>query len=56
MIGNISFDEALTFAQSWGAVYFMLMFAVAFAYAFWPSNSKRFRDAANSVLHEDDAP
>jgi cytochrome c oxidase cbb3-type subunit 4 len=56
VIGNISYEDALTFAQSWGAVYFLLMFAVAFAYALWPSNAERFRDAASSLFREDDAP
>ena len=56
MIGNISFEDAETFAQSWGAVYFVLMFAIAFAYALWPSNAKRFHDAATSVFREDDEP
>jgi len=56
MIGNISYQDALAFAQSWGAIYFVLMFAVAFAYALWPSNAKRFPDAATSLLREDDAP
>jgi cytochrome c oxidase cbb3-type subunit 4 len=56
MIGNVSYQDAVTFAQSWGAVYFVLMFVVAFAYALWPSNAKRFRDAASSLFREDDAP
>jgi len=56
MIGNISFEDAERFAQSWGALYFVLMFVVAFAYALWPSNGKRFRDAANSILNDDGAP
>jgi cytochrome c oxidase cbb3-type subunit 4 len=56
MIGNVSYQDAVTFAQSWGAVYFLLMFVVAFVYALWPSNANRFRDAASSLFHEDDAP
>lgn len=56
MIGNVSFEDAVRFAQSWGAVYFVIMFAVAFVYALWPSNAKRFREAATSLFREDDAP
>ncbi len=56
MIGNISYEDALRFAQSWGAVYFVLMFAGAFLYACWPGNRDTFRKAASSLFDEDDAP
>jgi cytochrome c oxidase cbb3-type subunit 4 len=41
-----AYEDVLAFCQSWGAVYFMIMFAVAFAYALWPSNRARFKKAA----------
>lgn len=49
---GLSYEEVLGFAQSWGVVYFMAMFAVAFAYALWPSNKKRFDEAARIPLEE----
>jgi cytochrome c oxidase cbb3-type subunit 4 len=41
-----AYEDVLAFAQSWGAVYFTLMFAVAFIYAWWPKNRSRFDQAA----------
>ncbi len=52
-----AYEDVLAFCQSWGAVYFMIMFAVAFTYALWPSNRSRFREAAQIPLRsEEDAP
>lgn len=47
-----AYEDVLAFAQSWGAVYFIVMFAVAFAYALWPSNQAGFRKAARMPLEE----
>jgi cytochrome c oxidase cbb3-type subunit IV len=41
------------FAQTWGLVYFVTVFALAVAYALWPSNKTRFDDAARMPLRED---
>jgi cytochrome c oxidase cbb3-type subunit 4 len=56
MIEGVTYQQAVAFAHSWGAVYFLLMFIVACAYAFWPSNKKKFQEAANLPLHDDDLP
>ena len=45
-----AYEDVLAFAQSWGAVYFIVMFAVAFTYALWPSNKKSFDEAARIPL------
>ena len=50
-----AYEDVLTFAQSWGAVYFILMFAAAFAYAYWPGNKTKFGHAARIPL-EDENP
>lgn len=42
------------FAQSWGLVYFLMMFAAACLYAFWPRNKAKFDRAARLPLQEDD--
>jgi cytochrome c oxidase cbb3-type subunit IV len=41
------------FAQSFGLLYFMAIFAAVLAYALWPRNSRRFEEAANLPLRED---
>lgn len=48
-----SYEDVLAFCQSWSVVYFSLMFAGALAYALWPSNKKRFAEAACMPLHDD---
>jgi len=50
-----AYEDVLAFAQSWGAVYFTLMFVVAFAYAYWPKNRARFNQAAAIPLRDEDA-
>ena len=47
-----AYEDVLAFAQSWGAVYFIAMFAVAFAYALWPANRKCFQEASRIPLEE----
>jgi len=49
-----AYEDVLAFAQSWGAVYFSLMFAVAFIYAWWPKNRPRFEQAAQIPLKDED--
>jgi cytochrome c oxidase cbb3-type subunit 4 len=52
-----AYEDVLAFCQSWGAVYFMTMFLVAFAYAMWPSNRARFHQAAQIPFRsEEDSP
>ena len=41
------------FAQTFGLVYFVALFAVVLAYALWPSRQKEFDAAANVPLRED---
>lgn len=49
-----AYEDVLAFVQSWGAVYFTLMFAIAFAYAWWPRNRARFEQAAQIPLKDED--
>ncbi|HWU54835.1 MAG TPA: cbb3-type cytochrome c oxidase subunit 3 [Rhizomicrobium sp.] len=48
-----AYEDVLAFVQSWGAVYFTLMFAIAFAYAWWPKNRRRFDQAAQIPLKDE---
>ena len=50
-----TYEDVLAFAKSWSAVYFTLMFAVAFAWAYWPRNRARFQEAARIPLKDEDA-
>ncbi|MBV8979005.1 MAG: cbb3-type cytochrome c oxidase subunit 3 [Alphaproteobacteria bacterium] len=47
-----AYEDVLAFAQSWGAVYFIVMFAVAFVYALWPANREGFVRAAYIPLKD----
>ena len=47
------YEDVASFAQTWGLLYFVILFAAVLAYALWPKNAKRFEDAANIPLRED---
>jgi cytochrome c oxidase cbb3-type subunit IV len=49
----MSYDAAAAFAQTWGLVYFVVIFAAVLVYALWPRNARKFRDAAQIPLRED---
>lgn len=48
-----AYIAAAEFAQTWGLVYFFLIFLAVLAYALWPSNGRRFDEAAHVPLRED---
>ncbi len=41
------------FAQTWGLVYFVVIFIAVLAYALWPSHQKQFEESARVPLRED---
>ncbi|PTW62089.1 cytochrome c oxidase cbb3-type subunit 4 [Breoghania corrubedonensis] len=47
------YAQAAHFAQTWGLLYFVLIFLGVLAYAMWPRNRKKFDEAANVPLRED---
>ena len=49
-----AYEDVLAFAQSWGAVYFTIMFLVVLVYAFWPSNRPGFQRAKLMPLDGED--
>ncbi|MBT5185954.1 MAG: cbb3-type cytochrome c oxidase subunit 3 [Kordiimonadaceae bacterium] len=49
----MTFQEISSFSQSWGLVFLVVMFIIAIGYALWPSNKKKFDDAAKRALDED---
>lgn len=48
-----TYETFAGFAQTWGLLYFFLIFLAVLAYALWPSNGRRFTEAANVPLRED---
>lgn len=48
------YETLSSFAQTWGLGFFVLMFLVAVAYALWPGNREKFRDAAHKPLEDKD--
>jgi cytochrome c oxidase cbb3-type subunit 4 len=41
------------FAQTYGLLYFVTVFALVVIYALWPSSKKKFDEAARMPLRED---
>lgn len=48
-----TYEKLAAFAQTWGLVYFFVLFLAVVAYALWPSNKKRFDEAAQIPLRKD---
>jgi cytochrome c oxidase cbb3-type subunit 4 len=53
MLDGWSYQDVVAFSESWGGVYFMIMFLVALAYALWPSNQAGFQQAARIPFDDD---
>lgn len=50
---NETYDAFAGFAQTWGLLYFMILFGIVLVYALWPKNRKKFDDAAQIPFRED---
>jgi cytochrome c oxidase cbb3-type subunit 4 len=50
-----TYQAVAGFAQTWGLMYFVIIFVVVIAYALWPSRraKKKFDDAARIPFRED---
>lgn len=48
-----TYETLANFAQTWGLLYFVLIFAGVLVYVAWPSNKEKFDEAANMPLRED---
>lgn len=46
----------VAFAKTFGLFYLMVMAGLVTLYAVWPSNGKRFEEAAKSVLDDEEGP
>lgn len=50
------YDSLSNFAQTWGMIIFITLFAAAAVYAFWPKNQDKFDEAARVPLEDADHP
>jgi cytochrome c oxidase cbb3-type subunit 4 len=50
---NATYRVLAEFAQTWGLAYFVTVFLLVIAYAFWPTRRERFEDAGRVPLQED---
>ena len=48
-----TYKAVAEFAQTWGLIYFAVLFLVVLVYALWPSRQKQFDEAARMPLRED---
>jgi cytochrome c oxidase cbb3-type subunit 4 len=46
----MDYHQAVYFAQTWGLLLGVTLFAAAVVYALWPSSAERFRRAAHTPL------
>jgi cytochrome c oxidase cbb3-type subunit IV len=49
-------DDLVWLAKSAGLFYLVGLSIVIVAYVYWPSNKKRFEQAATAILDDDDRP
>jgi cytochrome c oxidase cbb3-type subunit IV len=47
------YESLANIAQTWGLVYFVVIFLIVLVYALWPGNRQRFEDASRIPLDED---
>ena len=50
---SATYKTLAEFAQTWGLLYFVSVFAGVLVYALWPSRRGQFDDAARMTLRED---
>ena len=50
---NGDYSAFAGFAQTWGLLYFILLFLGVVLYAFWPSHKKEFDEASRIPLRDD---
>ena len=49
-------DFVVWFSKSFGLFYLIALSIIIVAYAYWPSNKKRFDEAAQSIFDHEDKP
>ncbi|MEZ5840980.1 MAG: cbb3-type cytochrome c oxidase subunit 3 [Hyphomicrobiales bacterium] len=49
----MTYETVSEFAQQYGLIYFVILFAGAVVYALWPKNKEKFDRASQVPLRED---
>lgn len=50
----MTYEGATHFAQTWGMMLLVVLFAGVFIYTFWPGNREKFKDAARTPLADEE--
>ena len=53
---SVAHDTLVWFSKSFGLLYLIGLSAIVVIYAYWPSNKRRFDQAADAILHDEDKP
>ncbi len=48
-----TYNAVAHFAQSWGLLYFFIVFCAVVIFVMWPSRKKQYEDVARMPLRED---
>ncbi len=48
-----TYNAVAHFAQSWGLIYFFIVFCAVVIFVMWPSRKKQYEEAARLPLRED---
>ena len=51
-----SHDTLVWFSKSFGLFYLIGLSVLVLIYTYWPANKKRFDEAANAILQDEDKP
>lgn len=49
----MSYEQATHFAQTWGLGLLVILFVGVLAYALWPGNRDKFKQAAHTPLNQE---
>jgi cytochrome c oxidase cbb3-type subunit IV len=50
---STTYSAVAQFAQTWGLLYFVVVFAAVVAYALWPSRKAKYDELSHVPLRED---
>jgi cytochrome c oxidase cbb3-type subunit 4 len=53
---DLDHNTLVGFSKSFGLFYLIALSVAVLVYTYWPANRKRFDEAANAVLRDEDKP
>jgi|GEM_PF-170244 cytochrome c oxidase cbb3-type subunit 4 len=56
MIMSFEHETLVWFSKSYGLFYLLGLSAIVLIYTYWPTNKKRFDEAAGSIFYDEDKP